>query len=305
MHWILTPPDTFTLTQVIRRSQWLLQPPFSVNRAKDHLNRVERLESGDTIDLSISQVPAGLLIQTHERLGGKETEEVSHKVWRMLRLGENLQPFLEVARHVQGLESVLKDGAQILRGATLFEDVVKAVIFTMGAKNVYGPYITWLVDRFGDPLPSNPTRHAFPTPQQILLEQDVLDEVLEPAIAYKLMEIAGIFYDDEKHLIALAESDLPLQELTAHLSQCLGLNAAAMGLVMLSLGRYDYIPTDAYAQQRILQHQKSIPVTAKDIYALFEPLQPWGGLAFWLWDWSAAPPTPPYTERHADGKDKD
>ncbi|HSQ40150.1 MAG TPA: hypothetical protein VLM78_08300, partial [Anaerolineales bacterium] len=200
MHWILTTPDVFTLTQVIRRSQWLLQPPFSVNRAKDHLNRVERLESGNTIDLTVSQAPAGLIIQTHERLSGKDTEEVSHKTWRMLRLGENLQPFLEAARHIQGLETTLRNGAQILRGATLFEDIIKAIVLTLEDKTLQGPRLTWLVDRFGDSLPSNPTRHAFPTPQQLLWGQDVLNEMFTPIIVSKLVKAASVFTTAEDHV---------------------------------------------------------------------------------------------------------
>ncbi|HOU12515.1 MAG TPA: hypothetical protein PKZ84_05320 [Anaerolineae bacterium] len=292
MHWILTTPDTFTLTQVIRRSQWLLQPPFSINRAKDHLNRVERLASGNIVDLAVSQAPAGLIIQTHERLGGKDTEEVSHKTWRMLRLGENLQPFLEAVRHVQGLETTLRNGAQILRGATFFEDVIKAIIFTMEDKALQGPRLTWIVDRFGDSLPSNPTRHAFPTPQQLLWGQDVLSEMFTPAIVGKLNKISTVFATAEDHINALTERDLPLEYLTVNLMQLLDLDPPALGLVMLSLGRYDYIPTDPYAQQRINQYQKGRTITPRDIRAMFEPLHPWGGLAYWLWDWSAAFPAP-------------
>ncbi len=291
MHWILTTPDAFTLTQVLRRSQWLLHPPFSMNRARDHLDRVERLASGNVIDLTISQVPAGLIIQSHERLSGKDTEEVSHKVWRMLRLGEDFQPFLEVARHLHGLETAARNGMQILRGATLFEDVVKAVILTTTDKTLQGSRITWLVDRFGDSLPSNPTRHAFPTPEQLLWEQDVLSEMFDPILVSKLIRIAAVFSDAGEQVTVLTEANLPLEDLIAELTHLLNLDAAALGLVMLSLGRYDYIPTDPYAQQHIHQHQKGYSLTAQDVHAMFEPLQPWGGLAFWLWDWSAALPT--------------
>ncbi|HQE91320.1 MAG TPA: hypothetical protein PLH19_06965 [Anaerolineae bacterium] len=292
MHWILTPPDAFTLTQVIRRSQWLLQPPFSVNRAKDHLNRVERLASGNIIDVTVSQVAAGLTVQTHEHLGGKDTEEVSHKLWRILRLGENLQPFLETACHVPELETIRQNGAQILRGATLFEDVIKAVLFTLEDKTLPGPRITWLVDRLGDSLPSNPTRHAFPTPQQLLGGQHILNEMFTPAIVSQLVKIAIVFSTAEDHVNTLIQDNSPLDDLTVNLRQLFGLDLAALGLVMLSLGRYDYIPTDSYAQQRISQHQKGQNVTSHDIHAMFDPLQPWGGLAYWLWDWSAVPHHP-------------
>lgn len=292
MHWILTVTDTFSLAQVIRRSQWLLQPPFSVSRAKDHLNRVERLQSGNTVYLSVSQVPAGLILQTHERLVGKDTEEISHKTWRMLRLGENLQPFVDTARRVAGLESTLRDGAHILRGATLFEDIVKAIIFTLEEKPLQGQRITWIVDRFGDPLPSNPTHHAFPTPQQMLWGADVLTDVFAPTIASKLLRAAETCCDALERIETLTGDTLPLDTLTTELAQLLALEPETLGLVMLSLGRYDYIPTDPYAQQRIRQYGKGRGMTADDIHAMFEPLQPWGGLAYWLWDWATAIPNP-------------
>ncbi len=288
MHWTLTVPDSFSLPQIIRRSQWLLQPPFSVNRTKERLNRVERLQSGNTIYLTLSQAPAGLILQTDERLVGKDTEEISHKTRRMLRLGENLQPFLDIARRTPGLETTLHNGAHILRGATLFEDVIKAIILTMEEKALQGQRITWIVDRFGDPLPSNPTRHAFPTPQQILWEDDVLSEVFAPSIAGKLIRAAERFRAEADHIKALAYGERPADALAAELAQLLDLEPETMGLVMLSLGRYDYIPTAPYPYWHTRTFDKGHRSAPRDTHGMFEPLQPWGGLACWLWDWSSA-----------------
>ena len=59
---------------------------------------------------------------------------------------------------------------------------------------------------------------------------------------------------------------------------------------MLALGRYDYIPTDHRAQERVRQHITDRAISPAALQTMFEPWQPWGGLAFWLWDWSAAHP---------------
>lgn len=297
MHWTLTVPDSFSLSQIIRRSlncgQFpLLQPPFSVNRTKERLNRVERLQSGNTIYLILSQTLAGLVLQTDERLTGTDTEEISQKTRRMLRLGENLQPFLDVARHTPGLETTLHNGAHILRGATLFEDVIKAVILTQEEKARQGQRITWIVDRFGDPLPSNPTRHAFPIPQQILWGNEVVEKVFTPDIAGKLIRVAEGFHTEGERIEVLAEEKHTTEALATELAQRLDLGPEPLGLVMLSLGRYDYIPTRC-----IQQHTRSVDKGARgaprNMHAMFEPLQPWGGLACWLWDWSAADTTDP------------
>ena len=57
---------------------------------------------------------------------------------------------------------------------------------------------------------------------------------------------------------------------------------------MMYMGRYDYIPTDTRAQQRVGTYlDDPTPATPAAVRAFFEPWQPWGGLAYWLWDWSA------------------
>jgi 3-methyladenine DNA glycosylase/8-oxoguanine DNA glycosylase len=293
MHWTLTVPDHFSLPQIIRRSlsceQFkLLQPPFSVHRSKERLNRVERLQSGNTVYLTLSQTPAGLIINTDERLSGKDTEEISHKTRRMLRLGENLQPFLEVARHTPGLEKTLQNGAHILRGATFFEDVVKAIILTGEEKSQQGQRITWIVDRFGDPLPSNPTRHAFPMPQQMLWGHEVLSEVFTPDIAKRLIKVAERFHSAPDHIETLVNTERSAEALAAKLARFLDLGPETLELVMLSLGRYDYIPATSCIERHVRQFEKGRRNGTHDTHAMFEPLQPWGGLACWLWDWASA-----------------
>jgi 3-methyladenine DNA glycosylase/8-oxoguanine DNA glycosylase len=298
MHWTLTVPDGFSLSQIIRRSlnceqskleQFrLLLPPFSVNRTKERLNRVERLQSDNTVYLTLSQTPAGLILQTEERLSGKDTEEISHKTRRMLRLGENLRPFLDIARRTPGLETTLQNGAHILRGATLFEDVIKAVILTHEEKAQQGQDIAWIVDRIGDPLPSNPTRHAFPTPEQILSGEHVLRETFAPDFTRKLIRVAEKFCREAERIEALTQEERPADALAARLAKLLSLEPETLGLVMLSLGRYDYIPATLCAQWYTRSSNNGRRGASRDTRAMFEPLQPWGGLACWLWDWSSA-----------------
>lgn len=298
MHWTLTVPDSFSLPQIIRRAlnseqstleQFrLLQPPFSVNRSKERLNRVERLESGSTVSLTLSQTPAGLIVNTEERLSGKDTEEISHKTRRMLRLGENLQPFLDIARRIPSLETTLHNGAHILRGATFFEDVIKAIILTQEEKVRQGQRITWIVDRFGDPLPSNPTRHAFPTPQQLLSGDGVLHNTFSAHIAGKLTWVAEKFGTEAEHIETLVQGGLPPDTLGYELAKLFKLESETLGLVMLGLGRYDYIPVTPCIQRPAHSSGRGRRDAPRDTHTMFELLQPWGGLACWLWNWSSA-----------------
>jgi len=247
MHWILTVPDRFSLPHIIRHSlaceQFkLLQPPFSVHRGMEHLHRVERLQSGNTVDLTLSQTPAGLILRTKERLTGTETEEISQKTRRMLRLEEHVQPFSGIAHRTPGPEKGALHGEHLLRGATFFEDVIKAIILTHETKAEQGQRITWIVDRFGDPLPSNPTRHAFPTPQQLFWGHRIVSDMFPPPIAGRLIQAAEKFCATAEEIEALSCETFPTDVLAAELVQLFDFEPETLGLVMLSLGRYDYIP---------------------------------------------------------------
>lgn len=293
MHWILTVSDTFSLAQVIRRSQWFLHPPFRVREAQGQLYRVERLTSGHTVAIIISQAPAGLILHTGERLTSKETEEISHRTWRMLRLGENLRGFLDVAKHTPGLDSAIRQGVRFLRGTTLFEDMIKAVILTRLPPARHRSYISWVVETFGSPLPTNPTHHAFPTPHQLIQKEKLLIAHNGGDLGEQITKIAHIFQAQSDDLQALIQGDRLLETLIANLQERLPISEETLGLVMLSLGRYDYIPTDEQARYRVSRYwHQGHNIDPETVKAVFAPWQPWGGLAYWLWDWSDEVPPP-------------
>lgn len=285
MRWVLSVSGSFSLARVIHRSQPFLCSPFRVGGHAEVLHRVERLSSGQTVGLSVMQNPTGLLLQTDARLNGKTTEELSLKTWRMLRIGENLDPFMEMARHTPELTSVAEHGGQLLRGTTLFEDVVKAIVLVHRRTEDYAQSISWIVDQFGDPLPSNPTLHAFPTCDQLLLGGP-LQAMLGVLVAQQLAQAVAAFQTQLKEMTAFVESQPEIALLETMLRELLGLDNEVIGLVMLYLGRYDYIPVDLRAQQRVGRYLKvNAAVAPDDVRALFAPWQPWGGLAYWLWDW--------------------
>ncbi len=283
MHWILTISDKFSLGRVLERPQLLLLPPFGIDQARESLFRIEQLASGHTIALVISQNTEGLLIEANERLTGKEREEVSRKTWRMLRMGENFTDFLKMARGDADLRPLIRPGVRLLRGASLFEDVIKSFILMAHTGEKGSALTAWLVDRLGDPLPSNPTRHAFPTPQEILWGQHLVKEMLGPSLGNVVTDVAKAFGNHGAQLEALSRSKSSLSKLERNLCQNLAIDQRTMGLVMVCLGRYDYIPVDDYAREcvsRVWYNHE--PVSVKDVKALFSKWQPWGGLVYWL-----------------------
>ena len=288
MHWLLSVPDTFSLREVIRRSGWLLYPPFHVQALGDRLLRVEHLGEETTVGLTVYQAPAGLVVQAEPHLSAAEVEEASQKVWHMLRLDENIEPFLRAAQHHEALKSVKRVGARLVRGVDLFEHVTVATLATWDPHGMpqFGR-VAGLVNRLGFSLPRNPTLHSFPTPERLLVGAESLHDIFTPHIVTRLTRIAQRFAAQPARIDLLVRQPIGANRLAARLTEELLLDGVAVGLLMLYLGRYDYIPTDSVAQRRVGQRlPEDAPVSEQEIVALFDRWHPWGGLAYWLWDWS-------------------
>ncbi len=284
MHWVLTIPGDFSLSALLQRSQQFLLPTFEVNQGC--LERVEQLSSGHIVLLTISQVPAGLQLASDQRLAGSETEELSHKTWRMLRLGENFTLFFARFGQDTSLKPYLQPGARLLRGATLMEDIVKALLLTQPPQEQGVQRIMQLVDHLGAPLPSNPTRHAWPPLNQLDQTSAALQKILGPQCALTLVKAIDVVQAQEAELELLSQPQFPLETALSTLSKIPGMNDSALALTMLALGRYDYLPIDASARERVSKvwYNGSV-VTPEKIKAAFSRWHPWEGLVYWLWAW--------------------
>ncbi|HEY89222.1 MAG TPA: hypothetical protein G4N98_05750 [Thermoflexia bacterium] len=251
MSWILTIPDGFSLQRIIKYSAEFLLPPFTVNPSMSVIERVEELDSKRILLLTISQVPAGLQIRTSQHLDSAESEEVSHKVWRMLRLGENLNLLRPNQKHLQRHHL---PGGRLLRGATFFEDVIKALLLThqgeFAPRNQLNAIqiIARLVDRLGGSLPSNPTRHAFPTCEKLQHSPTLLTELLGPSLERTLRELGKLCDTELAKIEQLQVAQCPLPILIHEINQLPGMRPAMLALLMLALGRYDYSPRNDYAR---------------------------------------------------------
>ena len=208
-------------------------------------------------------------------------------IWRMLRLEENIQPFLRVARHSEHLDTTTRVGARLIRGTCLYEDVLCATLALRTSEDtVNWALVAGIVDRLGHPLASNPTLRAFPSPQRVLEGDALLEGLLPPSLKSRAQGVARVFRDQADEVEALAQRLWSTDELADALSPLLQLEAESLGLLMLSLGRYDYVPNDALALRRMRWYNgpeaENDPEAARRFFARW---QPWGGLAYWLWDW--------------------
>lgn len=286
-HWILTTPEGFSLSYLLQRSSSLILPPFHSSYNGD-LDRVERLSSGRTVRFSISEASAGVQVRVDERLSAEEREELSRKAWRMLRLGEDFRDFFALLEEspMRPPLSHPQEGARFLRGTTLLEDMVKAFVLTTRPLTLAVYRLSQLVEQLGDPWPSNPTRHAFPSAVQILQAPRFLYDILGKEAGTELRALLAAYLAAEKRLLTLERRDFSSVVVAAQFQVLPGITECRLALIMFSLGHYAYIPSDLCAWS--CWHRKPAPegVDAETIAELCAPWQPWGGLVYLLWDWN-------------------
>jgi hypothetical protein len=205
----------------------------------------------------------------------------------MLRLGDDFKPFYNLIES-NPLPIKGRISPAILRGTTFFEDVIRATSMMWHPDgDCDAQNYVWLVDRFGDPLPSNPTLHAFPSPDQIMGGEQAVITNMTPPMGETILHIADVFQTQAHKVWRVLDENIPTTDLTEKIQKLFHIKSTSVSQVMLSLGRYDYIPTDPVAVERWRRFWNVTDANRPlDIMEQFQTWQPWGGLAYWLWDWS-------------------
>jgi 3-methyladenine DNA glycosylase/8-oxoguanine DNA glycosylase len=229
-----------------------------------------------------------------ELLGGAVSERAREallaQLRHMFRLDEDLSPFYAVAAADEQLAWAALGAGRMLRGSTVFEDVVKTICTTNAAWSGTVRMVTALVDNLGAKAPTG--AHAFPTATTIANAPDeFLRDVARagyrgPYIRTIATEVAGGRLDLEE----LNDPDLPLDEIEARLLALPGVGPyAAAHMMLTSLGRYSRLVLDSWTRPTYakLSGRKA---SDKTIARRFNRYGDYAGLAFWLMltrDWVA------------------
>jgi 3-methyladenine DNA glycosylase/8-oxoguanine DNA glycosylase len=261
-------------------------PPFEWDAGV--LERVERTGNGRVVEVRMCESGDGVRVEGVDRLTDVEREEVAEKVTWMLDLDLDIGPFYALARDEPRLAHVEETGrGRILRCPTLFEDVVKTILTTNVQWSGTIRMVKALVSAFGDPLPGEPARHAFPTPERLAASDE---EALRSAgLGYRapyVLELARSVASGGFDLEALKSAGLPTPELRKRLLAIKGVGDYAAANLLILLGHHDFMPVDSWAKMMVSRewHQGE-PVGRAEVEAAFADWGEWKGLAFWFWDW--------------------
>jgi len=289
MRLTLSARPPFSLSMVVRSHGWVRLAPFGRDDRTGGLTYVDRLGSGRVVELSVQEASDGVQVAADGTLSEAEQDEVARQVTWMLGLEQDFSEFYAVARDEPKLAQAEKQAqGRVLRCSTLFEDTVKTILTTNTTWAGTIRMVETLVSAFGDPLPADPSRRAFPTPQQ-LAAADAETLRSTARLGYRapyVADLARAVADGELGLEALRTVDLPTAELRKRLLAIKGVGGYAAAVLLMILGRYDFVPVDSWAL-KLVSHEwyGGQAVGESEVQAAFERWGEWKGLAFWFWDW--------------------
>ncbi len=289
VHLTLPARPPFSLSAVAVSHGWHQLAPFTYDPDTQTLTYIDRLTTGRVIELIITPDPAGVIVTSTDDLKPEETQQIEKQVTWMLGLDLDLSEFHTLARQETRLQRVVKDAAgQILRSTTIFEDLVKTILTTN---------TTWagtirmnrnLVNQFGDPLPGDSIRRAFPTPA-VLAGADVETLRSKTKLGYRasyIHALAQVVEDSSLDLNLLIDGSLPTDELRRYLLAIKGIGPYAAANLLLLLGRYDDLPIDSWALKMVSREWfAGEPIGPAEVNAAFERWGTWRGLVYWFWEW--------------------
>jgi len=280
----------FSFSAVLRSHGWTRLAPFGEDEQSGGLVHVAQLDSSRVIETRIQEASGGVSVEVDGQLNEAERDEVARKVEWMLGLEQDFSAFYALARdepklaHMEG-----RAQGRLLRCPTLFEDTVKTILTTNTAWSGTIRMVEALVTQFGAPLPADPTRRAFPTPDQLAAADE---ETLRSAarLGYRapyVLELARAVASGTLDLESLKTADIPTAELRKRLLAIKGVGGYAAANLLMILGRYNFVPVDSWAL-KMVSHEwyDGEPVGPAEVETAFERWGEWKGLAYWFWDWS-------------------
>jgi 3-methyladenine DNA glycosylase/8-oxoguanine DNA glycosylase len=224
------------------------------------------------------------------RTSARDRAALVAAVRHMLRLDEDLSGFYALVAADPELAWVTRGAGRMLRGATVFEDVVKTVCTTNCAWSGTVRMVSALVEHLGVE-----GRHGRAFPQADAMAGATDDFYRDVARAgYRgpyLRAIASAVAEGALDLEELdSNSDLTDDEVAGRLLALPGIGPYAAAHVMMLVGRYRRLILDSWTRPTYARLSHRRTVTDKVIERRFRRYGDFAGLAFWLYltrDWVA------------------
>ncbi len=269
---------------------WARLAPNHWDETTQVLGRVERLASGQVVDLAISARDDATLVVAVAHTGplpAAGEAEIGGKIGHMLRFDEDFGPFYAECARRGGRWASIDGRGRLLRSPTVFEDVVKTIATTNTQWGGTKRMVHGLVDALGEPFPTDPTRRAFPTPEAIAAAP--LATLVEARFGYRAAYVHALAQRvaaGELDLEGLLHSDLPTPELRRELLALKGVGPYAAATLLMLLGRYDALGYDTVFRDFVsARYFDSERRPEREMLAVYDDWNEWRYLAYWFDMW--------------------
>jgi N-glycosylase/DNA lyase len=266
-------------------------PPMRVHEDESGFDVVLRVPRGRPLRVRVR--PAGRARARVSAVPAPKTAEqkrvILDGVRRLLRLEQDLSGLYALLAEDDQLSWAVAGAGRILRGQTVFEDVVKTICTTNCAWSATVRMVTALVRELGEPArgePADTEYRAFPTPAAMAAADDAFytDVVRAGYRGPYLRTLASAVADGVLDLEALATAtaqELSDDELEERLLAIAGVGPYAAAHVMMLLGRHSRLVLDSWTRPK---YARVVGRKTKDAAMVrrFRRYGPWAGLAFWL-----------------------
>jgi N-glycosylase/DNA lyase len=286
----LRAPAPFELRVVAFGHGWIDLPPYRWDDARNAIVTVLDVGTASAplpADVVVT-APRGQVVRAELRaarsLSARHVARAERTLHSMLRLEQDLAPFYAQCTAYPRLRWACVRGAgRLLRGATVFEDLLKLLFTTNCSWAATKKMTERTVALLGTPAPSG--GRAFPSAAQCA-EANASFWRGEVRAGYRDTACAGLaesFASGKLSEAWFTDPDVPTEELRRRLLTIRGFGPYAAGQALRLLGHYDDLALDAWCRARFAELAgKKKPPSDKTIARGYRGFGRYAGLALWL-----------------------
>ena len=274
-------PESFSYRFTIRSHGWYDLAPFEL-ADDDRLSFVSRRgKNGEPVSVVVGPADGGLTVNVDAK--DFDRDGVIRDVRHVLRLDEDFDEFygfIEKTGHVLWVRKA--SAGRLLRGPTVWEDLVKTICTTNCSWSLTRSMVRNLVEKLGDETAGG--KRAFPTPAAMasMPEAFYRDEIRagyrSPYFVELAQSVANGSVDPESWLL----SELPTPELKKAMKKVKGVGDYAAENLLKLVGRYDGLALDSWLRSGFYKKHNGGKICAdKKIERHYRNFQEWRGLAIW------------------------
>jgi N-glycosylase/DNA lyase len=221
--------------------------------------------------------------------GRSATEELLAGVGHILRLDEDLSEFYALARSDPDLAWATSGAGRMIRGSTVFEDVIKTICTTnctwAATERMVGAIVEHLGVRAPGAPSTGPAGRAFPSPDALAAAPErFLRDVARAGYrsAYLRSVASAVAGGLDLEELGAVHRELSDDEVEVRLLALPGVGPYAAAHIMMTLGRHSRLILDSWTRPTYARLVGKKTVADSAILKRFRPYRQYAGLAFWL-----------------------